>query len=169
VGFFSFIGKAVKGVAKVVGGVAKIAAPLALGGPLGAAAGGILGHLLHRKSPMSSTPLKINIGNRSIPILRAKAPAAPTYHPVPSVRALQASPVMPGGGVATAQGIMAPGGGLPPATYSGRGGGVRKKKRRSSASRSSSRKRNGKKRGSGGRKLKFGSPAWRKKYMKKRR
>lgn len=164
-GFFSFIGKAIKGVAKVVGGVAKIAAPLALGGPLGGAAGGILGHLLHSKSPMSSTPLKINVGNRSIPILRAKAPAT-GYS---SVRALQASPIMPGGGVATSAGIMAPGGGVPPATYGGRSGGVRKKKHRSSSSRSSSRKRSGKKRGSGGRKLKFGSPAWRKKYMKKRR
>lgn len=167
-GFFSFVGKAIKGVAKVVGGVAKIAAPLALGGPLGAAAGGILGNLLHSKSPMSSTPLKINIAGRApISILRAKAPAAPSY--TPSVRALQASPVMPGGGVATPQGIMAPGGGLPPATYGGRKGGGRKRKRRSSSSRSSSRKRSGKKPGGAGRKLKFGSPAWRKKYMKKRR
>lgn len=167
-GFFSFLGKAAKGIAHVVGGVAKVAAPLALGGPLGGAAGSILGHLLHSKSPMSASPLKINVAGRaSVPILRAKAPAAPTFHS--SVRALQASPVMPGGGVATSAGIMAPGGGLPPAHYGGRSGGGGKRKRRSSASRASSRKRNGKKRGGGGRKLKFGSPAWRKKYMRKRR
>jgi hypothetical protein len=167
VGLFSFLGKAVKGVAHLVGGVAKIAAPLALGGPLGGLAGGALGHLLHSKSPMSGTPMKINVaGQRSIPILRGHV-----ERPVglSSARVLRASPVMPGGGVATAQGIMAPGGGLPPATYGGRSGGGGKRKRRSAASRASSRKRSGKKRTSGGRKLKFGSPAWRKKYMRKRR
>jgi hypothetical protein len=166
-GFFSFLGKAVKGIAHVVGGVAKVAAPLALGGPLGGLAGGALGHLLHSKSPMSATPLKINIaGQRSIPILRARAPTPAMRS---SVAALRASPVMPGGGVATSQGIMAPGGGVPPATYGGRSGGGPRRKHKSASARSSSRKRSGKKRGSGGRKLKFGSPAWRKKYMRKRR
>jgi hypothetical protein len=167
-GFFSFIGKAVKGIAKVVGGVAKVAAPLALGGPLGGVAGGILGNLLHSKSPMSATPLKIRVaGGQSIPILRAKTPN-PVIHS--SAAVLRQSPTMPGGSFASPAGIMAPGGGLPPATYGGRKatGGGKKRKRRSSSSARSSRARSGKKRKSGGRKLKFGSPAWRKKYMKRR-
>ena len=127
-GFFSFIGKAVKSVAHVVGSVAKVAAPLALGGPLGAVAGklggSLLGSVLHSKSPMSSTPLKINIlgSNRSIPILRAKPGGAVVSTP----RIAAASPVMPGGSVATPAGIMAPGGGLPPTTYGTRAGGGKK-------------------------------------------
>jgi hypothetical protein len=166
-GFFSFIGKAAKSIAHVVGGVARVAAPLALGGPLGGLAGGVLGHLLHSKSPMSSGPLKINVGGRSIPILRGKTPNPMIRS---SAAVLRQTPMMPGGSIATPQGIMASGGGLPPATYGGRktSGGLGKKKRRSSSSRSSSRSRSGKKRTSGGRKLKFGSPAWRKKYMKRR-
>lgn len=169
-GFFSFIGKAVKSVAHVVGSVAKVAAPLALGGPLGAVAGklggSLLGSVLHSKSPMSATPLKINIlgSNRSIPILRAKNSTAAG---VSTPRIAAASPVMPGGSVATPQGIMAPGGGLPPASYGGRATGKSKRKRRSSSSRRSSRARSSskRKRGSGKRRLKFGSAAYRKKYL----
>jgi hypothetical protein len=159
----------VKSVAHVVGSVAKVAAPLALGGPLGAVAGklggSLLGSVLHSKSPMSSTPLKINIlgTNRSIPILRAKNGTAAVSTP----RIAAASPVMPGGSVATPLGIMAPGGGVPPASYGGRATGKSKRKRRSSSSRRSSRARSSSKRrrGSGKRKLKFGSAAYRKKYL----
>lgn len=171
-GFFSFIGKAIGSVAKVAVGAAKIAAPLALGGPLGAVGsqllgkvgGGLLRSVIHSKAPMSSTPLKINIlgSNRSIPILRAKPGGA-----LSTPRIAAASPVMPGGAIATAQGIMAPGGGLPPSTYGGRRTGGKKRKRRSSSSRRSSRARSSGKRRSGrkGRKLKFGSPAFRRKYL----
>lgn len=162
-GFFSFIGKAVKAVASV----AKVVAPLALGGPLGAIggklAGGLLGSVLHSKSPMSSTPLKINIlgSGRSIPILRAKAGGLQS-----TPRIAAASPVMPGGSIATSQGIMASGGGVPPSSYGGRAtGGGRKRKRRSTASRRSSRARSSPKRRKGSRKLKFGSAAYRKKYL----
>jgi hypothetical protein len=163
VGFFSFVGKALKGVGHLVGGVAKIAAPLALGGPLGGLAGGLLGSVLHSKSPMSSTPLKINIlgSGRSIPILRAKAGGLQS-----TPRIAAASPVMPGGSIATSQGIMASGGGVPPSSYGGRAtGGGRKRKRRSTASRRTSRARSSQKRKSGSRKLKFGSAAYRKKYL----
>lgn len=166
-GFFSFVGKALKGVAKVAGGVAKVAAPLALGGPLGAVAGrlggSLLGSVLHSKSPMSATPLKINIlgSGRSVPILRAKGGVA-----VSTPRIAAASPVMPGGSIATSQGIMAPGGGVPPSTYGGRAtGGGRKRKRRSTASRRSSRARSSGRRRKGSRKLKFGSRAYRQKYL----
>lgn len=79
---------------------------------------------------------------------------------------LSSSPVMPGGGIATPQGIMAPGGGVPPLTFgkSSRGLGGKKRRRRK-GKRTTTRAR----RRSTGRKLKFGSPAWRKKYMKTRR
>lgn len=165
-GFFSFLGKAVKSVAHVVGSVAKVAAPLALGGPLGAVGaklgGSILGSVLHSKSPMSSTPLKINIlgTNRSIPILRAKPAAVGPSTP----RLAAQSPVMPGGSVATPQGIMAPGGGVPPSTYGASRSTGRKRKRRSASSRRSSHARSSRKR-KAGRKLKFGSKAYRQKYL----
>lgn len=164
-GFFSSIGKAFKSVGKLAFGAAKIAAPLALGGPLGGVAGGLVGKLLHSKSPMSSTPLKIHIAGSglSIPVLRAKQ-GIPTSTP----RIAAASPVMPGGSIATSQGIMAPGGGVPPATYGGRAiSGGRKRKRRSSASRRSSRARSSSKRGKRTKKgrLKFGSAAYRRKYL----
>lgn len=72
---------------------------------------------------------------------------------------LKASPVMPGGGIATPSGV-APARANPPATYGGRkSGGTKRRKRRGSAMK---RSRAGRKRG--GRKPKFGSPAWRKKY-----
>lgn len=164
-GFFSFIGKAVKSVAHVVGSVAKVAAPLALGGPLGAVAGklggSLLGSVLHSKSPMSATPLKINIlgSNRSIPILRAKPGGAAVSTP----RIAAASPVMPGGSIATPQGIMASGGGLPPTTYAGSRSSGKKRKRRSTSSRKSSRARSSKRRS--GKRLKFGSRAYRQKYL----
>jgi len=61
------------------------------------------------------------------------------------------SPIMPGGAVASY------GQGIPPIL---RGSGKRRK-RKASRKRSSTRRT--------GRKLKFGSPAWRKKYMRKRR
>jgi hypothetical protein len=170
-GFFGFLKKA----AGAVFSVAKVAAPLALGGPLGAlaskAGGSILGSLLHSKSPMSSGPLKLNVlGKFSVPIVRGQSPAHALPGGILTARDRRASPVMPGGGIATSAGIMAPGGGLPPATFGaskGSGGGLRRK-RRSSSSRRSSRLRSGAKRRRGGRRLKFGSPAWRKKYMKRR-
>ena len=166
-GLFSFVGKAIGKIAGTAlglvpgGGIAKQA--LKLGG-------GIVGHLLAHKQPMSSTGTKLSVAHSyGVPTLRAQPrPGIPgSGYRTPAV--LRASPVMPGGGVATSQGIMAPGGGLPPASYGGKSGAPHRKKRKSTSARSSSRKRSGKKRGSGGRKLKFGSPAWRKKYMRKRR
>jgi len=82
-----------------------------------------------------------------------------------TMQVLKASPVMPGGSIATPGGPMiAPTSGNPPSDYGSRrsGGGLtkrRKKKRTSSTTRRTTRKR----------KLKFGSPAWRKKYLKHRR
>lgn len=170
-GLFSFLGKAVKAVAGTALGFLP-------GGGVVKQAAGIVGHLLHAKQPMASTGLKHTVATAyTVPTLRAqprlppmsvfKKPMSPGYAPPPAI--LRASPVMPGGSIATSAGIMAPGGGVPPATFGGKSSGGRKRKRRSSSARKSSRARSGKKRRSGGRKLKFGSPAWRKKYMRKRR
>lgn len=166
-GLFGSIGKLFGGVAKVA---LKVAPSLIPGGSVVKNLAGTALNLLHHKSPMASTPMKINMAGRMpIPILRGQNPMIQTARQS-SPAVLRASPVMPGGGIATSQGIMAPGGGLPPATYGGRkgGSGSRKRKHRSRSSSSSSRKRSTGKRKSGGRKLKFGSPAWRKKYMKRR-
>jgi hypothetical protein len=163
VGFFSFIGKA-------IGAVAKVATSVIPGGGVVRTVAGIAGHLLQHKAPMQSTPQKLNIASVfGTNILRARPRYIPSTVPI-SPPVLRQSPVMPGGAYATPQGIMAPGGGLPPASYGSLKGstGKRKKKRRSSSSRKSSRARIGSKRRSGGRRLKFGSPAWRKKYMKRR-
>lgn len=170
-GFFSFIGKA-------IGGIAKTALGIVPGGSVVKGVLGVAANLLHAKQPMSTPGIKYGVASGyGTPTLRAqprvpqisiyKKPNSIGYSPPPSI--LRASPVMPGGAIATSQGIMAPGGGLPPATYGGRKSSTGKRKRRSSSSRRSSRARSGRKRSTARRKLKFGSPAWRKKYMRKRR
>lgn len=73
---------------------------------------------------------------------------------------LHASPVLPGGAVATSSGPKAPMVN-PPASYGGGGGGGVTRRRKATTKK---RRKAGTKR-----KLKFGSPAWRKKYMGKRR
>jgi len=168
VGLFSFVGKAIKGIGKVVGGAVKIAAGAAKLGliPGGGLLGSVAGRLLASKQPMSSTAVKLAM--RSPQIMRGNATQAGHssaynspygYRPPPAV--LRLSPVMPGGAVATPSGI-APRSSAPPGTFSGGYGGAKKK-------RTKKRKATTKRRTTRGRKLKFGSPAWRKKYMKKRR
>lgn len=163
-GLFSFIGKAVKGVAKIATGALKIGGALGIL-PGGGLIGKVAGTLLGAKQPMSTTALKFAV--RSPQVMRGNATQAgagawttPTfgYRPPPSV--LRLSPVMPGGAVATPSGI-APRSASPPAAYTGGYGRTKPKKRRKSTAK--------KRRRSSGRKLKFGSPAWRKKYMKRRR
>jgi hypothetical protein len=169
VGLFGSIGKFFGGVVKTA---LKVAPSVIPGGSVVKGLAGTALGLLHHKTPMSSSPIKIQMAGRlPIPILRGQSP---TYSQVgnqtqtPAV--LRASPVMPGGGIATSQGIMAPGGGMPPASYGGSkaGLGQRRRKRKSQPSSRSSRGRNGRSRRKSGRRLKFGSPAWRKKYMHKR-
>jgi hypothetical protein len=179
VGLFSFVGKAIKGVAKLAGGALKVGGALGLI-PGGGLAGKALGLLSHKGSGTTnmkystaasggalalrgkSSPL-YNIASRVVPLLGAPG----ISRPVMPIRSLQLSPVMPGGAVATSQGIMAPGGGVPPATFGGRTGGTTRR-RKSSSSRKRSTARSGKRRSGGGRKtrkLKFGSAAYRKKYL----
>jgi hypothetical protein len=164
VGLFGFIGKILKGAAGV-------AANIATGNPIGAVKAGLgtVGGLLAHKQLGGAHATKINVlgGFRApyaIPLLRGNA----TQSMPGSARALRQVPIMPGGAISTPSG-MQPASGNPPAHYGGGGSGTHKRKRRSSSSARSSRSRSGGKRRGGGRKLKFGSPAWRKKYMKRKR
>lgn len=167
-GLFSFLGKA-------VGKIAGTALGIIPGGGIAKSALGLAGALLSHKQPMGASRTKYSVATAyGIPTMRAQ-PRAPQisvfkkpmggFAPPPAT--LRQSPVMPGGAVATSAGIMAPGGGLPPATYGGRHTGGKRTKRKSSSARRSSRARSGSKRKSGTRKLKFGSPAWRAKYMRR--
>ena len=161
-GLFSFVGKA-------LGAVAKTALGFVPGGGVVKTIAGVAGNLLQHKTPMQTAMQKYQIASRhGTETLRGKVMPRATLGKFGG-RLRAASPVMPGGSIATPQGIMAPGGGVPPATYGGRRTGAAKKKRRSSASRRSSSARSSGKRKSGKRKLKFGSAAYRKKYLKHRR
>lgn len=170
-GLFSFIGKAAKGIAHVVGGVAKTAVRI---GTIGLRSGllpvpgsSFLSALLAQKAtPMSTTGGKLgSLARLGVSGIRAQSTVRPTAH-VPGPAVLRLSPVLPGGAIATSRGPVARPTGAPPATFAGArtATGKRRKARSSSSSRRSSGKRTGRKR-STGRKLKFGSPAWRKKYL----
>ena len=177
-GLFSGIGKLLGGVVKTAVGVAKIAAPIALGGPLGGLAGGlagkliggkggrIVGSIIAAKRPMSHTPVKIATASNPR-LMRGNATQGgysafqtPQYGYRPPAAVLRAVPIMPGGAVATSSGIAPRGAPLPAQLGGSSAGGTKRKRRKSTTKRraSSGRKRRG-------RKLKFGSPAWRKKYL----
>ncbi len=170
-GLFSFIGKAIGTVAKVGLGIATGN----VGGAVAAAASG-LGILGGSKQPLSGTAIKLaTLGKFGAEILRGNATQsmpggmrvagiAGTKTIGTNARILRSSPVLPGGAVATRSGPVAASGAIPPVRY---GGSSKRAKRRSSSTARKSRRSSGKK--SSGRRLKFGSPAWRKKYMKKSR
>lgn len=163
-------GSIFKGIGKAVGGIAKIGVGALRSGliplPLGGVAGGILGRaLLHSKSPMGQNNLKLQIppltvrGKTLRPVVKIGATSIPT------LTALRRSPVMPGGAVATRTGVASRPltGASPLGTIAG--GTKRKRRRKGSAStRRRSRSSSGTKRRRS-RRLKFGSPAWRKKYL----
>jgi hypothetical protein len=142
-GFFGFIGRAIKKVARVVGkigGTALGVASTLMPGPAGRLVGGIGGRLAGLNSAYRRVQAARGLLSRHD--MRARPPGL----------LQKISPIMPGGSVATY------GRGIPPIL---RGyGPTRRRRRKSSSSR---------RRASSGRKLKFGSPAWRKKYMKRRR
>lgn len=169
-GLFSFVGKAVGGLVKTVGGLAVGAlksglVPL----PIGGVAGRLLGGLLHAKAPMGHTQLKLRIPPL---VLRGK-----TLRPVVKIgtanhvtaTALRKSPVLPGGAIASRAGVAPRPLGLQAGGFQTASGKPKRKRRRrrSGSSSSSSRRsyRSSGKRHSRRRKLKFGSPAWRKKYL----
>lgn len=155
-GLFSFVGKALKGISKVASFVPGV------GGIVGKVAG-IAGGLLDSKQPMSTTASKMRQaalmrpGSQSF-LLRAKSPMSGG---LANASVLRSTPIMPGGAVSTPAGIMAPGGGVPPMAF---GGGSASSSRRSPRRRKATSARKRRKA-----KLKFGSAAWRKKYLPKRR
>lgn len=171
-GLFSFVGKAIGGIGKLaVGALRSGLVPL----PFGGAAGRILGGLLHAKAPMGHGQLKLQL--RSPLLIRGKtmvrSVAVSTPHGVRHVAtatALRKSPVLPGGAIAHPKGVLnrplgLQAGGVP-LTASGKP--KRKRRRRASGTyRTSSRRSRSSSQRSGHRKrrLKFGSPAWRKKYL----
>lgn len=180
-GLFGFLGKAVKGVGKLVGGAVKVglgAASLASKFGLPIPGGGLVGKLastlIAAKRPMSSakllTPTYANpqlLRAKSPMVSSRRAPASGIRTAAMTARLAQLSPVLPGGAIATRNGPIA-GTGAPPISYGGSSSTLPRKKRRKSSRARSTKKRTGRKR-----RLKFGSPAWRKKYLghgrKKRR
>lgn len=169
-GLFGSIGRALGGAIK---GVAKIGTFALKSGlvplPFGGTAGRLVSGLLHAKTPMGHASLKMRLPTLT---LRAKSanmrPVVAGNMRVPTATQLRRSPVMPGGAVATRGGVanrpaIAPltlGG----AISSGLGGRTKRRKRRGTSTRSKSRSAYGRKRTTR-RKLKFGSAAWRKKYL----
>lgn len=168
-GLFGFLGKAVKGVAKGIGSVAKVGLGVAKFGlssgllpiPGGGLVGKAAGLLLNAKRPMSTTAQKFPI---PINVLRGKTGptamrAAGKLLTMSTPRLASSSPVLPGGAIATRSGPTVAAG-IPPLAYSGSSSPTRKRRKRSTSRKRSTRKRSGRKR-----RLKFGSPAWRKKYL----
>jgi len=135
-----FSGSGWKKFKRGVGGVAGLAVGLVPG------VGGVAGKLLSSK-----------LGKAGAKGLRA-------YKRVDStMQVLRASPVMPGGAVSTPGGMRPPMVTPPRAFRGSGGGGTRKRKAKPGGHRMKTRA------GGRKRKLKFGSPAWRKKYMRKGR
>ena len=171
-GLFSFLGKAVKGIGKVVGGVAKLGVGVGLGAlksgllpvPFGGKVGAIASALINSKRPMGTPSVKIGLGRgMGTPGIRGQPTggyARPVGYAGPAV--LRLSPVLPGGAVATRSGVAPRSSATPPASFGGSGGTPKRKRRSTSSGRKRSTKR---RRTTRGRKLKFGSPAWRKKYL----
>lgn len=172
-GLFSFVGKAIGGIGKLaVGALRSGLVPL----PFGGAAGRILGGLLHAKAPMGHSQLKLQL--RSPLLIRGKTMvrhvAVSTPHGarvLATATALRKAKVMPGGAIPHPKGgtvgrpLGLQAGGVP-LTASGKP--KRKRRRRASGtSRSSSRtyRRSSRRSSHRKRRLKFGSPAWRKKYL----
>lgn len=168
-GLFDVIGKAFSTVAKVGLG-------FATGGIGGAAVAGAqsLG-LLKAKSPMGTTASKYAVlGRFSNPmILRGATPTfTPTKLNLPGAagkaiqiynqtqKVLRASPVLPGGAIATPSGPVAQSGAVPPSVYR-RSSSKRSKKRRTKSHSTKRRSTKSRKRKT---KLKFGSRAWQAKY-----
>lgn len=154
-GFFSFIGKAIKSVAHVVGKVAGTAlgvASVLVPGPAGAIIGSLGGKIAGVKAQVDRVAVRYQTGMSAAgglisggsPVLRAAVgPGAP-----PGLVS-KMSPVMPGGAIATVPALN-----LRP---------KRASVRRRTAKRSGPKRRSNSKRK--GRKLKFGSAAYRKKYL----
>lgn len=124
--------------------------------------GGLAGKLLAAKGTLGGIARTANKGfliGKAVRRGKRVASMGPLVASLTGTAAvLKASPVMPGGGIATPSGVVGATGGTPPRTFGGaRAGTKRRKKRTSRLAGRLTRRR--KKRGP-----RFGSPAWRKKY-----
>jgi hypothetical protein len=151
-GLFSFIGKALKGVSKVAGFIPGI------GGTISKITGSV-GGLLDHKQPMARPRLSSPMAARGKMVSRGQLFTATD---------LRASPVMPGGAIATTRGMVTQSGAAPPLMFSGASAAHAKVTKRRRVAAPKRRKRATVTRRRATRKLKFGSKAWRAKYMKKR-
>lgn len=132
-----------------------------------------LGKVAAGEAPLTDAFL-VNRASKDAPQLAKLLQVQPgASGPLPATSdVLSSTPTMPGGGWATPQGVVGAAGPLPPLWFGAnaptRSGGRRKAKRKASGSRrkasSSKRRAKGKRKGPA-----FGSPAWRKKYPKKRK
>ena len=178
-GLFGFVGKAIKGIGKVVGGAVKVAAGAAkVAGGLGIIpGGGLIGKaaniLLSQKQPMSTSGTKIQIGAPAV--LRGNVtqggyggkPAEMYGRRFVTPAVLRSSPVMPGGAVATRAGIAPRSAAIPPLQFGGTGSPVKRAKRKAAkrTARKTTRRTKRKSARRSARKLKFGSRAYRQKYL----
>jgi hypothetical protein len=151
-GLFSFIGKALKGVSKVAGFIPGI------GGTISKITGTV-GGLLDHKQPMARRTLTNPMA------ARGKMVSGRLW----TATKIRASPVMPGGAVATPRGMMTQGSAAPPMMFSGASSAMAKVTKRKRVAAPKRRTRKTVTRARGTRKLKFGSKAWRARYMRKRR
>jgi hypothetical protein len=154
VGLFSFVGKALKGISKVAGFIPGI------GGTISKVTGAV-GNLLDHKKPLSTTGNKLNMAvlKQGVSIMRGNSVQSTpsTYGPSTSAAVLRMSPVLPGGAVATPSG-PAPKTSSPAKSYRGSSSTKRRKAKKKVAKRGATRRTTR-------RKLKFGSKAYRKKYL----
>lgn len=157
-GLFSFVGKVLKGVSKVAGFIPGVGSTISK-------VTGTVGNLLDHKSPLSTTSTKLRLAQlgqgAGVVYMRGKANnlSAMNQAALADAQVLRASPVLPGGAYATASGPM-PKSNTPPRTYGGKRTAKKsytRKKSRAKARKGGTRKRT--------RKLKFGSAAYRKKYL----
>lgn len=158
-GLFSFVGKALKAVSKVASFVPGI------GGVVSKVAG-VVGNVLDHKQPMNTATVKAQIfrskyGGRNPMIQRGKSTLTGG---LPTASVLRSTPIMPGGAVSTPSGIVASNGAAPPQSFGG-GSATARRKTTKKRKKATTRRRTTTRRKS---RLKFGSKAWRKKYMKRR-
>jgi hypothetical protein len=154
VGLFSFVGKALKGISKVAGFIPGVGGTIS---KITGSVGGLLDHKRPMSNPRVSNPM----------IARGKTWSRSSTPGFFGTRTIRMSPVMPGGAISTTRGMVTQSGGAIPLTFGGSSTAMApaRRKRRKMA-RASARRRT---RRASGRRLKFGSPAWRKKYMKRAR
>lgn len=150
-GLFSFVGKALKAVSKVAGFIPGIGSTISK-------VTGTVGNLLDHKSPLATTGIKLATAYKyGTPILRGNTTQSAYTGGLQSAQELRSSPVLPGGAVATPSGPVAKS--SSPAKHYSRTGTKKRKKA------TTKRRAGGKKTKTKKRKLKFGSAAYRKKYL----